>query len=179
MKLILRHVQGQIMEVNGRHALLLTNPTPEAPTDTSLYLCFAVVVQGPEDHILPAVVKDDWGIEKRGLDVYAWLEEEGHRFPRTEVFGFDPDGTETQCFVRALELYVRLPCYAYTSKQSPVADGRLLTAVYLPDETVTTPQKIERPSRLPAPLANAAVSWWLIPPATESFDFRLFGNSGG
>lgn len=171
MKLILQHVQGQLIEANGRHALLLTNATPEAPADTSLYLCFAVVVQGPEDHILPAVVKDDWGIEKRGLDVYAWLEEEGHRFPRTEIFGFDPDGTETQCFVRALELYARLPCYAYARKQTAVADGKLLTAVLLPDDTMTTPQKVKRPSHLPAPLPKAAVTWWSIPPDTETFDF--------
>lgn len=175
MKLILQHVWGQIIEANGRHALLLTNATPEAATEASCYLCFAVVVQGPEDHILPAVVKDDWGNERRDLSVYAWLEEEGHRFPRSEIFGFDPDGAETQCFVRALELYARLPCYcfAYAGKQTPITDGKLLTAVLLPDETITTPQKVKRPSHLPAPLPNAAVSWWLVPPATDTFDFLL------
>jgi hypothetical protein len=171
MKLILQHVQGQLKEANGRHALLLTNALPEAPAGNSLYLCFALVVQGPEDHILPAVVKDDWGNERRGLDVYVWLKEEGHRFPRSEIFGFDPDGTETQCFLRALELYARLPCYAYASKQAAVADGLLLTAVLLPDETATTPQKVKRPSHLPFPLGHSDVSWWLVHPAINTFDF--------
>ena len=171
VKLIQQHVEGQLFMADGRHVLLLTNAAPETQTDASLYLCFALVVHGPEDPILPTVIKDDWGIERRELSVYTWLEEEGHRFPRSEVFGFDPDGTETQCFLRALELVARLPCYAYTGKQTAVADGKLLTAVLLPDETATTPQKMKRPSHLSPPLANAAVSWWLVPPAIHTIDF--------
>jgi len=171
VKIIRQHVHGRLIEANGRHALLLANSAPDTPTADSLYLCFALVVQGPEDHILPAVVKDDWGNERRGLDVYAWLDEEGHRFPRTEIFGFDPDGTETQCFLRGLELVARLPVYAYAGKQAPVEEGRLLTAVLIPDESVTAPEKIKRPSTLSMPLAKAAVRWWMVPPATAVFDF--------
>jgi hypothetical protein len=169
MKIIKQHVHGKLFSGDGRNALFLINANPETETAESLYLCFALTVQGPEDHILPAVVKDDWGNERRDLSVYTWLEDEGHLFPRSELFGYDPDGTETQCFLRAIELYARLPCYVFLAKAAPVMDGFLLDAVLLPDDSVNAPQKTTRPSQLVRPFANAAVNWWLVPPSTTHF----------
>jgi len=171
VKKITQHVHGKLFADNGRNALLLTNPEPKTKAAASLYLCFALVVQGPEEHILPALVLDDWGNQRRDLAVYDWLEAEGHRFPRTEIFGFDVDGSETQCFLRALELYVKLPIYVYQAANAPVAAGILLDAILLPDEAATTAQKTKRPSSLPRPLAKARVSWWQVNPTITDFDF--------
>lgn len=171
MKIIQQHVHGRLFSANGRRALLLMNATPETETTSSFYLCFALVVQGSEEHILPALVKNDWGNERRGLDVYAWLEEEGHHFPRSEIFGFDPDGTETQCFLRALEFVTRLPCYLFQSKNAAVVEGVLLNAILLPDESASRPYQTQQPAHLARPLAAAAVSWWRVHPDITTFDF--------
>ena len=176
MRLILQHVQGTLFTESGRSALLLQDSAPKETGDGALYLCFAMVVQGPDDLILPTLVLDDWGNERRDLGVYHWLEDEGHRFPRSEVFGYDLDGTEAQCFVRALELYVNLPCFVFPTKKSPVADGIRLQAMLLPEPTATGPAKIERPSFLKRPLSRAKVSWWQIPPQSMSFDFSLLAK---
>lgn len=177
MRLILQHVHGNLFQADGRAALLLKNSAPESVTDDSCYLCFAVVVQGPEDHILPALVLDDWGNQRRDLAVYEWLEEEGHRFPRSEIFGFDVDGSEAQCFLRALELYVKLPCYFFPTKKTPVAEGVRLNAVLLPDAAVDAPQKIKRPSQFEWPLGKAKVSWWQVHADSTSFDFSLLNKA--
>lgn len=173
MKIIKQPVQGKLWQAEGRAALLLTDAAPTARSEATLYLCFAVVVQGPEAHILPASVLDDWGNERRDLAVYGWMEDEGHRFPRSEVFGFNPDGTETQCFLRALELYARRPVYVYARVDAPVAAGVLLNAILLPDTAVEQPQKIKPPAEWPRPLRQAAVSWWQVNPALTAFDFSL------
>lgn len=176
MKRIQQHVHGKLLgssqpDKDGRHALLLLDAAPESKTADSLYLSFALLVRGPEDPILPAILKDDWGNERYGLDIYGWIEDEGNYFPRTELFGFDVDGSPTQCFLRAIELYAKLPCYLFTAKSSPVPEGILLQAILLPDESAQAPQKIKRPSSLQRPLRNAAVSWWQVHPTITTFDF--------
>lgn len=170
VKTIRQHAHGKLFLANGRTAFLLLNPFPEAKTAASHYLCFALVLAGPEDHILPALIKDDWGNERRGRDVYAWLEDEGYRFPRSEIFGFNVDGTETQCFVRAIDMVAHFPCYVYRVPHAPVAEGILLDAILLPDESVTQPQKAQRPLSLSRPLRHAAVAWWHVHPAMTTFD---------
>jgi hypothetical protein len=166
-----------LLEGNGRHALLLKNSEPDAVAPDSLYLCFAVVVQGPDDPILPTQVLDDWGSERRDIKVYEWLEDEGHRFPRSEVFGYDVDGSEAQCFVRALELYVKMPCFVFATKKTPVVEGVRLQAILLPEPGLSRPEEIKRPSQFKRPLSKAKVSWWQVPAASTSFDFSLLNQT--
>lgn len=174
---MLLHVQGTLFTENDRAALLLKNVEPAAAGPDSLYLCFAVVVQGPDDPILPAFVLDDWGKERRDLAVYEWLEDEGHRFPRSEVFGYDIDGSEAQCFVRALELYVNLPCFVFPTRKPEVTEGVRIEAILLPEAGITKPEKAKRPSHFTRPLRKAKVSWWQVPPDLTAFDFSLLNNS--
>ena len=54
MKAVKQRVQGKLIEQNGRFHLLLTNPKPERDADDLIYLRYAFVVMGPEDHIFPA-----------------------------------------------------------------------------------------------------------------------------
>ncbi|MCP4360334.1 MAG: hypothetical protein GY796_20190 [Chloroflexi bacterium] len=169
MKSVKHHVHGKLILADGAAAvthntLILLDPYPEKKTADSLYLRYAVVVQGPEDHIFPAFLLDDWGNENRSLDLYGWIEDEGNQYPRSEVFGFNNDGTETQCFLRALELYSRLPCYAYPEPTMPLSDGVLLRHILLPDPVVPTIHKSKRPSHLQRPLVSAKVTWWQINP---------------
>jgi len=146
-----QRIQGKLLEENGRYILHLHNPKPDRDASNLLYLGYALVVMGPEHHIFPSFVLDDWGNEIRGVKLYRWLRDNGNEFPRAEIFGFNRDGAETQIFARALELYVTLPCYAYSSREEPVTNGRLLSAILLTDETITEPERIKRPGELERP----------------------------
>ncbi|MBE2222754.1 MAG: hypothetical protein IAF02_14510 [Anaerolineae bacterium] len=180
MKAAKQHVHGKLIRENGRSALLLLNAEPETKTAVSLYLRYAVVVRGPDDPVLPAILLDDWGKEIRGLKIYEFLREYGDQFPRAEIFGFDIDGSETQLFVRSLELYGRLPAYAYPNVETPLADGVLLDAILLPDAETTECVRVENAEEMGVkrPLRSARVSWWKVPTGTTTFDFSLIEAVG-
>ncbi|MFQ5436262.1 MAG: hypothetical protein ACE5FD_15455 [Anaerolineae bacterium] len=175
MRAVRQRIQGQLWQGNGRSALLLLNPKPDRDAENLLYLGFALVTLGREDHIFPAFVLDDWGNEIRGVKLFRWMRDNGNEFPRAEIFGYERDGSETQLFARELELYVTYPCYLYSARTDPVTAGRLLQAILLPDPAVTTPQRVKRPSAdlLQRPLRAARVQWWLVPPTITAFDFEL------
>ncbi|PID85745.1 MAG: hypothetical protein CSB13_06510 [Chloroflexi bacterium] len=173
MKAAKLHIHGKLITENGRSALLLLDEEPAAKTEKSLYLRFALVIIGPGEHVMPAILLDDWGREIRGLKIYEFLREYGNQFPRAEIFGFDMDGSETQLFVRSLELYNRLPCYAYTDVKQPLAEGLLVEAILLPDAQTDRVVRLAKAkdSGVKRPLRSAQVSWWKAPAATTTFDF--------
>ncbi len=176
-KAVAQKVSGRLLredraKQNGRAALLLTNPKPEPEAEDLLFLRFAFVLMGTEAPLFPSFLIDDWGGEVRGTAVYQWVKENGNQFPRAEIFGFDGQGNSVQRFVRELELYAKLPCLAYPSREVPLTEGTPIHAVLLPDETVTEPVKTKRPSGLKRPLSAARVSWWCVPPALATFNFH-------
>ncbi len=175
MRAVRQRVQGKLLEENGRFAFLLTNSKPARDAENLLYLGYALVTLGREEHIFPSFLLDDWGNEIRGVKLFRWIRDNGNEFPRAEIFGYEKDGSETQVFARALELYATLPCYAYPSRTAPVTEGHLLKAILLPDASVTVPERIKRPSSdlLERPLRSARVQWWLVSPDTTAFDFEL------
>jgi len=168
MKAVKLRVQGQILPANGRFALLLHNPTPEPDAPQLVYLRLAFTTLEVEEPVFPGFVLDDWGNEVKSLNLYDWFEEFAPQFPRAELFGFDVAGQETQLFLRELEQYSKWPCYAYPAADTAVSQGRLIEAILLPDESVTEPLKIKRPSWVERPLRRARVQWWQVPPATQS-----------
>ena len=177
-KAVGQRIAGRLLWENeaaedGRIALLLTDPKPEADANELLYLRFAFVTVGIEEHLFPSFLIDDWGGEVRGLSVYSWVRENGNRFPRAEIFGYEQNGTSAQFFVRELELYSKLPCYAFANRQAPLAEGKLVQAILLPTPSVQQPEKTKRPSEFKRPLAAARVSWWHVPPTLTQFDFAL------
>lgn len=163
-------VGGTLLITNGRAALLLSTTEQSQTTTETVCLRYAFITQGVETPIFPTSLLDDWGHEIKGLSLYEWVRNYGDQFPRGEIFGFELDGRATQCFLREIELYERLRCYAYPSKQTPLAKGHLVEAVLLPEPSVTEPTKIKRPS-LKRPLRGIQASWWHVPPTITSFDF--------
>ena len=133
MKAVNLQVQGKILAANGRYALLLQQPNPEPTAGPVIYLRFAFIIQGIEEHIFPAFLLDDWGSEIKSLALYDWVDEFAPQFPRAELFGFDQSGQETQLFLRELEQYSKWPCYAYPAADTAVAQSRLIEAILLPD----------------------------------------------
>ena len=168
MKAVKQGVQGELFEVNGRFALLLHHAQPEPKTQQLIYLRFAFITLGVEEHIFPAFLLDDWGNEIKSLELYNWVDEFAPQFPRAELFGFDEAGQETQLFLRELELYSKRPCYAYPAANTAIGDGLLIEAILLPDATVTEPVKIKRPSWVLPPLRRARVQWWQVPPTIQA-----------
>ena len=181
-KAVAQRVSGRLLRENeakrnGRTALFLTDSSPDAAAEDLLFLRFAFVIMGTEAPLFPSFLIDDWGGEVRGTAVYRWVKENGNQFPRAEIFGFDGQGNETQRFVRELELYAKLPCTAYATREAPLTQGTPVHAILLPDETVTEPVKIKRPSGLKRPLSAARVTWWQVPPTLSTFDFSLLDET--
>jgi hypothetical protein len=170
-------VGGTLLREHGRAALLLRTRAPEGDDPDRRSLLFALLTRGPGDHIFPAFLLDDWGNEVRGLKLYDWIDESGERFPRAEVFGFDRDGSETQVFLRHLELYARLPCYTLEHAGAPVEEAVLLEAILLPDAEAQTAHRIEQPADLTRPLSAARVSWWRVPAGQTAFDFWMLDQA--
>ena len=155
-----------------RAALILRQLKPKPEATGLISLRFAFVARGPGggDHIFPSFILDDWGREIRSLKLYDWVRENGQRFPRAEIFGFERDGRETQCFLRELELYARLPCYAYRTADQPITGGLLLKGILLPNDSVQTPLRIDTPAGIERPLRAARVTWWQIPAGEKVID---------
>jgi hypothetical protein len=170
MRAVGQRVAGKLLQQDRKNALILRALKPPADAQDILYLRYALVTRGPGDHIFPAFILDDWGKEIRSLKLYRWVREFGEQFPRGEIFGFEQDGRDTQAFLREMELYARLPCYAYESDAQPVEQGHLLSAILLPDAAVTTLSRIKRPADLKAPLRAARVTWWSIPEGSDEID---------
>lgn len=166
MQAIGQVVAGTLLLQDKQAALLLRETKPAPDAEDLVYMRYALVTRGPGDHIFPAFLLDDWGREIAGPKLYRWIRENGEQFPRAEIFGFEADGRETQAFLRELELYAKLPCYAYDDETRPVTAGYLLSAILLPDPTTSTITAIKRPQEIKYPLRAARVTWWQVPPGT-------------
>jgi hypothetical protein len=161
MKPLTQRVRGQLFTQNNRLALLINQEAD------ALYLRYALVVRGPENPIFPAFVMDDWGQERNTLDIYEWIAKEGQRFPRSDVFGYEMDGSETQYFLRALETFYKFPVFVYPQPELPVPAGMALSRVILPDtDYAGEPQRVPRPNHIPWPLRHANLTWWQANPET-------------
>ena len=172
MRAVGQRVAGELLEQKSRSGLILHDLRPNKESANLIILRYAFVTRDPGggDHIFPAFILDDWGREIRSLKLYRWVHENGEQFPRGEIFGFEQDGRETQCFLRELEHYARLPCYAYHGREIAVSEGHLIDAILLPDSSTLEPQKIARPADLRRPLRAARVTWWRIPANGSTLD---------
>lgn len=175
MRAVGQRAAGKLLEQGRQTGLILHELGPDPESDNQITLRYAFVTRGPGggDHIFPAFILDDWGREIHSLKLYQWVRENGEQFPRGEIFGFERDGRETQCFLRELELYARLPCYAFLNNEKSVSDGHLVDAILLPDASVSEPQKIAKPSEIKRPLRSARVTWWQIPTDSTALDLSL------
>lgn len=159
MRAVRQRVRGQIAEQEGFRALVLDNDAKsEGPF---LWLCYALVTMGKEEHILPGLVLDDWGNEYKTLALYEWIRENGDRFPRAEVFGQELDGQDAQLFVRVLELRATYPVYVdYEGSEGM----ERVHAFILPDRTAVEPERAPVPDDVTLPMRDARVSWWRANP---------------
>lgn len=160
MKVVRERVYGQIAEQDGFRALIIDG---DSESDSPVvWLNYALVTMGKEEHIFPGVVLDDWGNEFKTLKLYNWIRENGDRFPRAEVFGSDLRGDEVQLFVRVLELQATYPVYV----EYEGGEGlERVHAFILPDSTATEPIPIAVPDGIESPMREARVSWWRADPA--------------
>ncbi len=173
MRAVRQRVAGELLSQEKKSALILRQLKPAPESKDLVYLRYALVTRGRGDHIFPALVLDDWGQEKRSLRLYQWIRDNGDHFPRAEIFGFEADGRDTQAFLREMELYARYPCYAYPTDDTAVNEGRRISAVLLPDASVTAPVRIKTPQDLKLPLSAARVTWWQIPEGDADIDLSL------
>jgi hypothetical protein len=168
-----QRISGKLLEYDNARGLVVHDLKHAQTAQDLLILRYAFVTRGRDggDHIFPAFILDDWGREIRLLKLYHWVRENGERFPRAEIFGYEQDGRQTQCFVRELELYATFPCYVFLKAEEPVSDGRLISAIFLPDASVKEVRKIRKPSDIQPPLRTARVTWWEIPENYTAINF--------
>lgn len=156
--IITQAIPGTLLVDGDRVALRLGDPE----ATERVYLAYALVTQGPEYQILPSVLLDDWGNQVGSLNLYAWIRENGLRFPRAEVFGESPAGAPAQYFLRDLELFGRFPVYAFSEAGAPAASGVLVRDVLVPDAATAGPQLTEPPQEIVIPLREGQLRWWRI-----------------
>jgi hypothetical protein len=172
MSAITEEVVGILLVENDRTALALID------RGQRIYLRYGLQTFAEDLVILPELLLDDWGREIRGLDLYKWLQESGQRFPRAELFGYDPAGASQQYFLREIDLVAKYPSFAYISRDSPVKEGRLLTAALIPTPGMDRHRQRRRTPDIVGPLSNARVDWWEISPAEiEAFSFAMLEQS--
>ncbi len=159
MKVVRQRIRGQIAEQEGFRVLVVDRDTEsEGPF---VWLTYALVTMGKEEHILPGLVLDDWGNEFKSLELYGWIRENGDRFPRAEVFGTDVEGEDVQLFVRVLELHATYPTYVdYEGSEGP----ERVHAFVLPGDPGQEPQRIAVPEQVDLPMRDARVIWWRADP---------------
>lgn len=165
MKIITQQVPGTLLDDGERIALLL-NGAEEPP----VHLAYALTTQGVELRILPSSLLDDWGTEISNLGLYDWVRDNGLSFPRAEVFGFDPQGSAVQYFLRDLELFARYHAYV-VADTSDAATWRPLSAVLVPDAGVAAPEPGAVPEAVHGPLRAARLSWWRVPTYQSDLGF--------
>ena len=158
MKALQQQIRGLLMAQEEMAAVLLDDHA------TGLYLRFPLVSLGAEDAIFPAFLLDDWGNEINTLELYQWVRDNGPQFPRAEVFGYELDGSETQAFLRALDLVTRYPCYAYPAADAPISAGTLVRLMFVLDSSVDQAVRIKRPAGIEPPLRDAQLHWWRVNP---------------
>lgn len=154
--MIIQEMHGRLLVAAESAALLLD------PSANALYLRYAFVERGSEQHVFPASVLDDWGHEIKSMSLYDWVFENGPQFPRAEVFGFALDGSQRQRFLRELDLSSGLICYAYEGPDFSIADGHIIGVVLKMDAQSDEPRRIARPDDVASPLAYVRVAWWSL-----------------
>jgi hypothetical protein len=159
MKTIIQRLNGTLFIREGKGAILL-----DETSEAQVVVRYALVFMGTEHEFFPGSVLDDWGNEKKGLNLYEWVREEGASFPRAEIFGRNRHGEPDQCFVRDLELYLPYPVYAYTVQGTPVHEGVPVNRILLPFPKLSKPTRTTVPHRTKSPLKHAKVSWWEVEP---------------
>lgn len=165
--IITQPIPGTLIVDGAQKALRLGEPG----SAERVYLAYALVTQGPEYQILPSVLLDDWGNKVGSLNLYAWIRENGLRFPRAEVFGESPAGAPGQYFLRDLELFGHYPVYAFSGADAPAATGILVRDVLVPDVAVTAPQPTEPPTEIAPPLREGHLRWWRVNPRQAGLGF--------
>lgn len=161
---------GRLLVNDKEQAALVLAPAGDE--SSPVYVRYALTEIGTLKPLWPALVLDDWGHEIKGLKLYKWVREEGGRFPRGEVFGFDDQWEEVQAFLRVIELYMRNPCKVYPDKKTAPEKGSWLKHIILSDEAVSEPLSSKKMAEVwPAslgdvkrPLAQAKVTWWRMTP---------------
>ncbi len=166
-EIVMESIPGEIVVDGDVVAVRLL----DAGAGRTVQLFYALVSQGPEHHILPSVLLDDWGNEIGGRRLYQWIADNGQRFPRAELFGVAPSGAPAQFFLRDLELLANYPVYAADGQGKSKAPGRLVSAALIPDAAVREPQRAGPPDEVSKLLRRGQVSWWRVPPGQADLAF--------
>ncbi len=154
MKALTQTIQGELL-LSDEHGVLIIDPMRE-----NVLLRFAFTRYGGEAVIFPELLLDDWGHERKSLGLYRWIHENGFRFPRAELFGYNDQGRNQQCFLRELDLQSKYPCVGFKDFETPLADGiKVCSFVIVKEETIHA-ERTKDIRAFPWPMRNAAVDWW-------------------
>lgn len=132
-----------------------------------LWLRFGFALRGSEKPVIPSFVIDDDGKEEHRLRFLEWVYNEGDRYPRSEVFGYELDHNnlwiDMQCFIRELELSLRFYTWVVEDPKAGPGDGLRVDRLGVVVAGVAKPQPMKRPEDWLLPLKWSQASCWALP----------------
>ncbi|MFT5195503.1 MAG: hypothetical protein ACI85U_002523 [Candidatus Promineifilaceae bacterium] len=132
-----------------------------------LWLRFGFAIRGTEKPVIPSFVIDDDGNEEHRLRFLEWVYNEGDRYPRSEVFGYEQDHNENwiemQCFIRELELSLRFFTWVVDKLNAGPGDGLRVDKLGVVVDGMAEPQRMKRPEDWLLPLKRSQATCWALP----------------
>lgn len=156
MRAVTQEILGEL-NGTGEHGVLILDSGRQP-----VYLRFALVEQSAGNLIFPELLMDDWGHELKSLDLYLWIRDNGIRFPRAEVFGYDGRGNNRQYFLRELDLLAKYPCFGSTRIETLAEDSMEIDTIVLAVDEPLPAESNPVIGAIDWPLRNAAVDWWRV-----------------
>lgn len=157
-----QQLEGELLSLDEERGALIVGPVEKL-----VFLSFTFRVLTAEEYILPESILDDWGHEITGLGLYEWVRQNGERFPRAEVFGYNLAGQARQFFVRELEFLGRYSCLGWSDENSPIRDALTIEAILVADQTADNLKQVPKPLLKSIPIKYADVGWWTFNPTSK------------
>ncbi|MFK7802950.1 MAG: hypothetical protein AB8G95_15065 [Anaerolineae bacterium] len=167
-KILVEEVDGLPVRTVRIDQVLPKKDEPIPADSQRLWLRFGFAFRGTEKPVIPSFVIDDNGKEEHRMRFVEWVYNEGDRYPRSEVFGYEQtqDGTdwvEMQCFIRELELSLRFYTWVVDTLKAGPGDGLRVDRFGVAIEGIMEPQKMKRPQDWLLPLKRSQATCWAIP----------------
>ena len=165
-------IEGELLSLDVERRALIVSPGEKL-----VFLSFAFRVLVAEEYIIPESILDDWGHEITGLGLYDWVRQNGERFPRAEVFGYNLAGEVRQFFVRELDFLGRYLCLGWVDETNVIRDAFTIESILIADHSVDNVKPVSKPLLKSTPICYADVDWWLFNP-TGKLDLSKLSQRG-
>jgi len=166
-KILVDKVDGRPICTVRLDQILPKRDEPLPAGSDRLWLRFGFAFRGTENPLLPSFVKNDTGEEEHRLRFLEWVYNDGDRYPRSEIFGYELDHkgnwVDMQCFIRELELSHRFYTWVVDDLKGGPGDGLRVDRLGIVQDGITEPMRVKRPADWLLPLKRSQATCWALP----------------